>query len=166
MVVTAASSTVMRLWFATGLLLACLVLAARTHAQTPAASSLPEPPPCWLEAARYHQVNEWVLRAIIWQESRNNPLTVARNGNASLDVGAGGINSVHFAELARHGVAPAQLLDGCTNVYVSAWHLRRQMTALGNTWTAVGAYHSRTPHHNVRYAQRIRDILREWGVMP
>lgn len=127
---------------------------------------LPPPPPCWQDAARYHQVNDWVLRAIIWQESRNDPLVLARNGNMSIDVGAGGINSIHFAELARHGIAPTQLLDGCTNVYVAAWHLRRQMTALGNTWTAVGAYHSRTPQHNVRYAMRIRSILQEWGVMP
>lgn len=130
-----------------------------------AIAAVPPAPDCLFEAAERHQVNPWVLRAIAWQETKNKPHTVVRNTNGSVDVGIGGINSVHFTELAKYGIEPGHLLDACTNLHVAAWHLRRQMNRFGNTWQAVGAYHSKTPSLNLRYANTIRGILKGWGVV-
>lgn len=117
---------------------------------------------CVPEAAAYHGVNELVVQAIIWHESGNRPNIVVRNSNGSVDVGLGGINSIHYHELRRHNVAPDQLLNGCVNVYVTAWLLSKKVARHGHTWQAVGAYHSETPAFKWAYAQRIRRVILGW----
>lgn len=121
---------------------------------------------CIADAAARHQVNADVLRAIGWQESRLQPLALGHNANGSVDVGAFQINSSHLAELARHGIDRASLDDGCMSAEVAAWHYRRQIDREGNTWLAVGAYHSRTAGRAAWYANRIATILMRWRVMP
>jgi soluble lytic murein transglycosylase-like protein len=76
---------------------------------------------CVVDAAQYHGVNPWLLRAILKVESDFSARAVHRNANGTLDVGMAQINSVHFAELARWGVAPSSLMDGCIASYVAAW---------------------------------------------
>ena len=121
---------------------------------------------CIADAAARHQVNAEVLRAIGWQESRLQPLALGHNANGSIDVGAFQINSTHLADLARHGITRASLDDGCVSAEVAAWHYRRQIDREGNTWLAVGAYHSRTAARAAWYANRIATILMRWRVMP
>ncbi len=36
-------------------------------------------------------------------------------------------------------------MQPCVSVYVAAWRLREMTNKYGNTWAAVGAYHSETP---------------------
>jgi soluble lytic murein transglycosylase-like protein len=57
-------------------------------------------------------------------------------------------------------------MEPCKNVYIAAWHLRHQMNKYGNTWQAVGAYHSETPALRDKYSQQIAAILRKWNLMP
>ena len=121
---------------------------------------------CIDDAAARHQVNAYVLRAIGWQESRLQPAAVGRNADGSVDIGAFQINSVHLAELARHGIAPTALTDGCASADVAAWHYRRQVDLQGDGWRAVGAYHSRTAARAAWYANQIAAILMRWNVMP
>lgn len=121
---------------------------------------------CLQQAASYHGVNPLILRAIIHHESRDNPNLVMKNTNGSIDVGLGGLNSVHFAELAPFGIGKEQLLDGCVNIYVTAWHLAKQVRAHGNTWTAVGTYHSNTPAKRDIYAAKIYAVLKRWRAVP
>jgi hypothetical protein len=121
---------------------------------------------CIDDAAARYQVNAVVLRAIGWQESRLQPQALGRNANGSVDIGAFQINSVHLSELGRYGIDRAALADGCTNADVAAWHYRRQIERLGNSWQAVGAYHSATPAHSAWYANRIAGILTRWKVLP
>ena len=121
---------------------------------------------CIADAAARHQVNADVLRAIGWHESRLQPDAVGHNTNGSVDVGAFQINSIHLGELARYGIDRAALADGCVCADVAAWHYRRQIESLGNSWQAVGAYHSRTPARAAWYANRIAAILMRWRVMP
>ena len=137
---------------ATALLIAFATLAARAD--------------CIADAAARHHVSGDVLRAIGWQESRLQPLALGRNANGSIDVGAFQINSTHLGELARYGVDRAALNDGCVSAEVAAWHYRRQVDREGDTWLAVGAYHSRTPARAAGYANRIAAILMRWRVMP
>jgi lysozyme-related protein Hpa2 len=119
---------------------------------------------CIDDAATRHQVNALVLRAIGWHESRLQPGAIGHNANGSTDLGAFQINSVHLPDLARRGIDAATLSDGCANADVAAWHYRRQVDAFGNTWAAVGAYHSRTPARGAWYANRIAAILIGWRV--
>lgn len=121
---------------------------------------------CIDDAAARHQVNPLVLRAIGWHESRLQSAAIGRNANGSIDVGAFQINSIHLAELARHGVDRAALVDGCVSADVAAWHYRRQIELQGNGWQAVGAYHSHTPARTAWYANQIAAILIRWNAMP
>lgn len=121
---------------------------------------------CIDSAAAYHGVNPYVLRAIGWHESRLRPDAVSRNSNGTIDIGAFQINSIHLRELSQYGIGEKGLKDGCVAAYVGAWHYRKQIREYGNTWAAVGAYHSRTPARQAWYANQIAAILMKWGVMP
>ena len=121
---------------------------------------------CIDDAAARHQVNATVLRAIGWTESRLQPQALGHNANGSIDVGAFQINSVHLSELGRYGIDRTALLDGCTSAEVAAWHYRRQVVRQGNSWQAVGAYHSATPARAAWYANRIASALMRWRALP
>jgi len=124
---------------------------------------------CFDDAAGFHDVNPWILRAIAAQESGFKPNTVHRNTNGSVDIGEMGTNSVHLPELARYGISQNDLLDSCKSVFVGAWRLAKMVKKYGNTWEAVGAYHSETPSIRDRYKALIRRIIEFWtaqGLMP
>ncbi|QBQ96230.1 lytic transglycosylase domain-containing protein [Paraburkholderia pallida] len=129
-------------------------------------ASAPARADCFDEAARYQKVNPLILRAIAWQESHNTPDALHRNANGSVDYGVMQINSVHLPTLAQYGISSSTLMQPCKNVYIAAWHLRQKMNKYGNTWAAVGAYHSETPALRDQYAQQIAAILRKWKLMP
>jgi soluble lytic murein transglycosylase-like protein len=120
---------------------------------------------CFDEAARYQKVNPLILRAIAWQESHNTPDALHKNDNGSTDYGLMQINSIHLPALAQYGISKQALMEPCKNVYIAAWHLRQKMNKYGNTWQAVGAYHSETPALRDRYASQIVDILRRWKLL-
>lgn len=122
--------------------------------------------PCIEQAAAFHGVNAQLLRAIFYVESRGNPSAIGKNTNGSIDVGLGQTNSIHFKELSHYGIAPEHLLDGCISSYVSAWHLAKQFKVYGNTWAAVGSYHSKTPIHRDKYAGMVYGVLRRWKALP
>ncbi|WP_418939839.1 lytic transglycosylase domain-containing protein [Paraburkholderia bryophila] len=128
--------------------MACVSLAARAD--------------CFDEAAAYQHVNPTVLRALAWQESHNRPDATHVNKNGSVDYGVMQINSIHLPELSRYGVDRHALLEPCKNVYIAAWQLRRMMLKYGDTWAAVGAYHSETPALRDQYAAQVARILHRW----
>lgn len=119
---------------------------------------------CFARAGAYQGVNPTILRAIAWFESKGNPDAVHRNADGSIDVGQTQINSVHFSELRRYGVPPSALKDACVNIYVAAWMVKQKMIRYGNTWQAIGAYHSETPSLRDQYARSIHGVLVSWGM--
>ena len=121
---------------------------------------------CFNQAGVYQGVNPSVLRAIAWFESKGDPTAVNRNVNGSIDVGQLQINSVHFGDLARQGIPHRSLTDPCVNIYVAAWLLKQKMVKYGNTWRAIGAYHSESPKQRDAYARSIQKILLDWGELP
>jgi soluble lytic murein transglycosylase-like protein len=149
--------------------LAAVCLYQPTFAQAVGAVPSPafpiQPDDCVSHAAQYHKVNPWILRAIIQVESSFNPAAVNRNRNGTLDIGIAQINSMHFKELAKYGINEKDLLNGCIASYVAAWHLKKQINAYGNTWFAVGAYHSATKCYNDRYTRLVWNVLQGWGVV-
>ena len=118
---------------------------------------------CFEQAGVYQGVNPLVLRAVAWRESKGNPAAINRNANGSIDVGQLQINSVHFGDLKREGIPHRALTDACVNVYVAAWLLKQKMVKYGNTWRAIGAYHSESPKERDAYARSIQEILVSWG---
>jgi soluble lytic murein transglycosylase-like protein len=106
---------------------------------------------CILEAADYHGVNPYLLRAILVVESQLNPKAINVNKNGTRDIGVAQINSIHLPVLQTHGIKENHLMDACVNTYVGAWLLRKQITRYGMTWFGVAAYHSVTPDRNFRY---------------
>ncbi len=124
-----------------------------------------QPDDCVTQAATYHSVSPWILRAIIQVESSFNPNALNKNNNGTVDVGIAQINSMHFKELGKYGIGQRELMNGCISSYVAAWHLRKQVVAYGNTWFAVGAYHSATPCFNQRYTGLVWNVLLKWGVV-
>lgn len=120
---------------------------------------------CIVNAATFHGVNMDILRAIMRVESGFNPGVMSRNSNSTVDYGMGGINTVHLAELKKHGITKSALLDPCVNTYVAAWHLRKKMNQFGNTWFGIAAYHSATPYYNERYQILIQNALVDMGIL-
>ncbi|KVW73111.1 lytic transglycosylase domain-containing protein [Burkholderia ubonensis] len=121
---------------------------------------------CYDEAARYQQVNPLILRAIAWQESRNRSNALNKNANGSSDYGIMQINSIHLPLLSRYGITANTLMVPCKNIYVAAWHFRQKVNKYGNTWQAVGAYHSESPSLRDKYAKQIASILGHWKLLP
>jgi len=118
---------------------------------------------CFEQAAVYQGVNPLILRAVAWHESKGDAAAVNRNSNGSIDVGQAQINSVHFSDLKRLGIPHRALTDACVNIYVAAWLIKQKMVKYGNTWRAVGAYHSESPKERDAYARSIQKILVAWG---
>jgi lysozyme-related protein Hpa2 len=114
---------------------------------------------CFAAAAAYQHVSPIVLRAIAWQESHGNANAIHRNRNGSTDYGIMQINSVHLPVLSRYGVGADDLMNPCLSIFVAAWHLHKMMVKYGNTWAAVGAYHSERVEERDRYARAIEGIV-------
>lgn len=120
---------------------------------------------CVIDAANYHRVNPWVLRAILWQESRMQPHAIGHNANGTKDLGIAQINTIHLGRLRQHGIHPEHLMHACVGTYVAAWHLASVIAVHGNNWRGIAAYHSLTPHFNQRYANSLHSILVKWGAI-
>lgn len=120
---------------------------------------------CVDDAANYHRVNAWVLRAILWQESRMQPHAVGHNANGTKDLGIAQINTIHLGKLKQHGIHPEHLMHACVGTYVAGWHLASVIAAHGNNWRGIAAYHSLTPYFNQKYANSLHAILMKWGAI-
>jgi len=118
---------------------------------------------CYEAAAQYQQVNPSILRAIAWRESRGHADALNRNSNGSTDYGLMQINSIHLQTLEKYGIQREALMEPCKSVYIAAWILRQKMNRYGNTWAAVGAYHSENRALRDRYAGAIATILMRGG---
>jgi soluble lytic murein transglycosylase-like protein len=121
--------------------------------------SIPAHADCFDAAASYQGVNAGILRAISIRENRRCDATIHRNENGSEDFGCMQINSVHLRELAGYGIGANDLVqDQCKNIFIGAWHYKKMVKKYGNTWTAVGAYHSETPRLRDQYAREVFSI--------
>lgn len=114
---------------------------------------------CIEQAAATFGTNADVLRAIAIVESKVRPQAVNVNPNGSVDRGLFQINSIHLPELAAAGIGPEDLHDVCLSSHVAALLLKRKMAVFGDTWAAVGAYHSTIPEKGERYIRKVRVVF-------
>ena len=114
---------------------------------------------CWEDAAQRYQVSSALLYAIARTESGLNPQAIGRNGNGSRDIGLMQINSAWLPTLASHGIGERDLFEPCTNIHVGAWILAGNVSRLGYTWEAVGAYNAASPALRRSYVEKVRRHL-------
>jgi soluble lytic murein transglycosylase-like protein len=115
---------------------------------------------CFTDAAAYQRVNPTILKGIATVESQMDPKAINRNKNGSIDFGIMQVNSIHLPELKKYKIGRRDLMQSCKNIYVAAWLLRRSMNRYGNTWAAVGGYHSNTPKERAVYAIKVRQAVK------
>jgi soluble lytic murein transglycosylase-like protein len=114
---------------------------------------------CWEDAANRYQVSSALLYAIARTESGLNPQAIGRNTNGSRDIGLMQINSAWLPTLASHGIGERDLYEPCTNIHVGAWILAGNVSRLGYTWEAVGAYNAASPALRRNYVEKVRRHL-------
>ncbi len=118
---------------------------------------------CFDDAGVRYQVNPWILRGIAHVESGFNSKAVNHNRNGSYDLGMMQTNTIHLRRLARYGISRDHLFNACNSIHIAAWMVREKMNLHGNTWKAVGAYHSETPFYRDRYAAKVRSTIVRWS---
>lgn len=114
---------------------------------------------CWDEAAARYHLNRDLLQAIARTESGLNSQAIGVNRNGSYDIGLMQINSAWLPALRAYGIAERDLFEPCTNLHVGAWILAGQVSRLGYTWNAVGAYNAVSPALRNAYIARVRHQL-------
>ena len=94
--------------------------------------------------------------------------TFSRNSNGTYDIGPMQINTVHLAEFSKVFGATESTLrsllayDGCFNVAVGAWLLRKRTNeAGGDFWYGIGNYHSKSPPQRTRYIRTVHKTMTE-----
>ena len=97
---------------------------------------------CFKKAGLAYQISPLLLEAIAKVESNMDPKAINRNPDGSCDYGLMQINSRWRRVL---GERWQYLSDGCHNVMVGAWILRRCIDRFGYNWDAVACYHTGKP---------------------
>lgn len=116
---------------------------------------------CWAEIGQRYNINPYLLGAIAKTESNFKANAVRQNKNGTRDIGVMQINSLWLPELAKYGITEQHLFDPCVNIAVGAWILRQRQSTYGNTWEAVGTYHSKTPNFKWNYANKVQGNLQK-----
>lgn len=123
---------------------------------------------CVQLAADRYELPASVIHAILKVEGGHVGQAVM-NSNGTEDLGPMQINTVWLPRLAPFGITRQQLQhDRCINILVGSWILARQLHSAKNMegpvqrriWWGIGAYHSQTPQHNVKYALKVWRALR------
>ena len=116
---------------------------------------------CWAEIGQRYNINPYLLGAIAKTESNFKANAVRQNKNGTRDIGVMQINSLWLPELAKYGITEQHLFDPCVNIAVGAWILSQRQSTYGNTWEAVGTYHSKTPNFKWNYANKVQGNLQK-----
>lgn len=125
----------------------------------------PVTPQCVVEEANRQSLE--VVKVLAVMKTEGGRLgEYSRNSNGSFDIGPMQVNTIHLPELSKiYAIAPAdvsQLLayDGCFNVAVGAWLLRKRTNeAAGDFWYGIGRYHSSTRLASNKYILRVHGMM-------
>lgn len=124
---------------------------------------------CIIISAQTYDVPPGVLLGIMQVEGGRVGQEV-RNTNGSHDLGIMQINTIWLPELSeRWGVSESTARkwirdDGCANIAVASWILRQRINITGSLWEGIAGYHSFTPHIGRRYAKKVADAMRRYGL--
>ena len=125
---------------------------------------------CLMAAASTYQVPPAVLLGIMHVEGGRVGQAVG-NTNGSYDLGPMQINTVHLPSVAgAWGISQNQAYnmiknDGCVNVHVAAWILRKGINAGNNLTLGIAYYHSRTPKFGYVYARKVIGAMKQMDLI-
>ena len=110
---------------------------------------------CFRAASNHYKIPEKLLKAIAKIETKLDPYAININKNRTYDIGLMQINSTWLPKLNKAGISREDLLDGCKNIQVGAWILASNIKQYGFNSKAIGAYNSRNPFYQERYARKV-----------
>ncbi len=126
---------------------------------------------CLLFAAQTYDVPPQVMIGIMHVEGGRVGQAVGPNVNGSYDLGPMQVNSLWIPELAaawRVDYKTAYKVvrdDGCMNVRVAAWILKRKIKEAGSLYRGIAYYHSATPGVGISYAARVIRVMERKGLI-
>jgi len=125
--------------------------------------AVPVTPACVISAAARMHVPMQALVGLMAAEN-GHVGEIRRNQNGSVDMGEMQINSTWMQSLKQFHVTQYQLTyNGCLNVLVGAWVLRKYWDEAGgkrdDIWTAIGYYHSHDPLLKNQYERSVYERL-------
>lgn len=126
---------------------------------------------CLLLAANTYQVPPAVMIGIMHVEGGHVGQQVGPNSNGTYDLGPMQVNTRWIPELARawnvdnRTAHMAVRDDGCVNVKVAAWILKKKISEAGSLYEGIGGYHSATPGHRERYAAKVVAVMEKKGLV-
>lgn len=110
---------------------------------------------CVYDVATNYNVPMPVLVAILKVEGGTIG-TKFKNLNGTTDLGPGLINSKWVANISHFGVTAEMLQNnGCVNVMVLGWILKKHEAETGSIWKAVGKFHSQNTQQQRAYTERV-----------
>lgn len=98
---------------------------------------------CWTRVSHHFGIDESLLKAIAWQESRGKADAIGpplKGGNIALGIMQ--INTIHLPTLKKLGIKKSDLFDPCTNIKIGASILADCIRHEGAIWNAVGCYYT------------------------
>jgi len=129
------------------------------------------------EAAQFWSVPVAWTRAIADVESGSNPwslniegkgyrlpskekaVAMAKHAEAEGSSFDSGIMQVNNFWLKKYGIPLEAAFDPLANIYLGSWILKQEIDRHGQTWEAVGAYHSPNESKGRRYAEMVKGAL-------
>ena len=70
-----------------------------------------------------------------------------------------GVMQVNNFWLKKYGIPLEAAIDPLANIFLGSWILKQEIDRHGQTWNAVGAYHSPNEDRGRRYAEMVKDAL-------
>jgi hypothetical protein len=141
----------------------------RDEKMLPCIADLPPSPQervvCSIQAAVKYEIPANILLAIAEQEG-GKPGLWLKNTNGTYDVGPMQFNTAYLIKLkALYGITAADVAAaGCYPYDLAAWRLRMHIHGdVGDLWTRVANYHSRTPKYNAVYRAHVMRRAIKWA---
>ena len=126
---------------------------------------------CVLMASNTYQVPPAIMIGIMHVEGGRVGQAAGPNTNGTYDLGPMQVNTRWVPELAKlwkvnERTAHVWLRDdGCVNVHVAAWILRKKITQTGSYFRGIAYYHSATPGEGTRYAAKVVAVMDRKGLV-
>ncbi len=126
---------------------------------------------CLLLASSTYHVPPAVMIGIMQVEGGHIGQAAGPNINGTYDLGPMQVNTRWLPMLQKNWHVDQSTAmrwvrdDGCVNVHVAAWILRKKMDDQGSLWGGIAAYHSATPSIGGPYATKVIAVMDKKGLV-
>ena len=91
--------------------------------------------------------------------SKEQALAMAKKADGESRSFDSGIMQVNNFWLKKYGIPLEAAFDPLANIYLGSWILKQEIDRRGQTWEAVGAYHSPDEVRGGKYAEMVKEAL-------